>query len=70
MNILIESAVKLEKEQEEKILAVLNKKFGNDISADFKVDNDLIGGLRVTINGSERIDLSVRGRLSQIEKLL
>jgi F-type H+-transporting ATPase subunit delta len=63
INILVESAVKLEKVQEEKILSVLNKKFGKDVSADFKVNADLIGGLRVTINGSERIDVSVRGRL-------
>lgn len=69
MNARIESAIKLEKEEQEKVRAVLQKKFGANISLEFVTSEDVLGGLRVTIDGTQRFDLSVAGRLSQVSRI-
>lgn len=64
MTILIESAIKLDKEQTTEIEKTL-KGQGSDF--EYKVNPDILGGLRVTIGG-KRIDLSLAGKVNQISK--
>lgn len=64
MNILIESAIKLDAATQKEIESMLSKKYA---AADYSyvVNPKVLGGLRVTV-GSKRIDLSLEGKLSQI----
>lgn len=62
--IVIESAIKLDKDQQSEIEKTLKSK-GSDF--EYKVNPEILGGLRVTIGG-KRIDLSLAGKVSQISK--
>ena len=68
MIITIESAIKLDKEQQMEAEKLLSKKFA-DPTFTYKVNKDLLGGLRVTM-GSKRIDLSLAGKLAQVSATL
>ena len=62
---LVESATKLSDEMKNTVSADLNEKYGEDIKAEFKVDADLLGGMRVRV-GSDVWDGSVKARLQAL----
>ncbi len=63
---VIESAVPLDPAIGNQLLTNLRAKYGNDLSAEFKVLPELLGGLRIKI-GSDVFDSSVSERLSRLE---
>lgn len=64
MNIVIESAIELTKDQKQS----LAKKLNHD-QIEFKVDPNLIGGLRV-ISPQKILDLSLKARLAMLKQNL
>jgi F-type H+-transporting ATPase subunit delta len=61
----IESATELDTATQSSILSSLRHKYGADIDADFRVNRDLIGGLRIQL-GSDVWDGSVQNRLDRL----
>lgn len=61
----ITSAFALSELQLKNVLATLEKKFGRKLMPTVKVDNSLIGGVRVVV-GDEVFDTSVRAQLQQL----
>src|SRR5688572_11154562 len=59
----IESAVELDEQTRSQLEQSLRAKYGSDLSTEFKVTPELIGGLRVKV-GSDVFDGSVRERLN------
>jgi F0F1-type ATP synthase delta subunit len=47
----------------------LRAKYGEDLATEFRVSQDLIGGLRITI-GNDVWDSTVHGRLARLESNL
>jgi F-type H+-transporting ATPase subunit delta len=66
---LIESAKPLTPEMEDEVWRDLAVRYGAELVTDFRVNPDLIGGLRVKI-GDDVWDGSVRGRLNRLEQEL
>lgn len=66
---VIESAAELDESTRTQLETTLRSKYGNDLTTEFKVTPELIGGLRVRI-GSDVWDSSVRERLSRLEAQL
>ena len=64
--VLVESAVPLDEGIRKNVLDDLKKKYGNHISAEFAVDEDLIGGMKITV-GSDVWDGSVKNRIERLE---
>jgi F-type H+-transporting ATPase subunit delta len=62
---IIESAAALSDAEKSKITATIKAKYGADVTAEFKVNAALIGGLRVQV-GSNVLDASVRSRLDRL----
>jgi F-type H+-transporting ATPase subunit delta len=65
----IESASKLSPQNSSKILAKLKQKYGDDLTAEFRTDPALLGGMRIRV-GSDVWDGSVRNRLQQLQQQL
>jgi F-type H+-transporting ATPase subunit delta len=65
----IESAKELSDDVSAKILAKLKQKYGDHLTAEFIVDPNLLGGLRVRV-GSDVWDGSVRNRLERLQQQL
>lgn len=65
----IESAAELDAATASSILTNLRTKFGADIDAEFLVNRDLIGGLRIRL-GSDVWDGSVQNRLNRLAAAL
>lgn len=65
----IESASALDDSTREQLESSLRAKYGADLTTEFKVTPELIGGLRVKI-GSDVFDGSVKERLRQLEESL
>jgi F-type H+-transporting ATPase subunit delta len=63
---MIESAAPLEPAAVEQLEKTLRAQYGADLSTEFKVTPELIGGLRIKI-GSDVWDSSVRNRLDRLE---
>ena len=63
---IVESAVALDPATTKQLVASLRAKYGKELSTEFKVSPELLGGLRIKI-GSDVIDSSVRDRLSRLE---
>jgi F-type H+-transporting ATPase subunit delta len=61
----VESATELSPEISNQVRADLTKKYGDDLSFDFRVNPELIGGLRVQV-GSHVWDGSVRAKLDTL----
>ncbi|HJV86690.1 MAG TPA: F0F1 ATP synthase subunit delta [Noviherbaspirillum sp.] len=61
----ITSAFELTDAQVKDLVATLEKKFGRKLNPIVKVDNSLIGGVRVAV-GDEVLDTSVRAKLQQM----
>ena len=66
---VIESALALSEEESSRILADLKTRFGNDITAEFRVQPDLLAGIRVKV-GSDVWDGTVRNRLNTLSQQL
>jgi F-type H+-transporting ATPase subunit delta len=66
---VIESASELSPETSEHVLRDLKSKYGEGLTTDFRVNPDLIGGLRIRV-GSDVWDGSVQGRLDRLEQEL
>ncbi|HJT79734.1 MAG TPA: F0F1 ATP synthase subunit delta [Chthoniobacterales bacterium] len=63
----IESAGELSPEVRSQITASLQRKYGSDLSTEFAVTPELLGGLRIRV-GSDVWDGSVRNRLLRLER--
>lgn len=66
---VIESAATLSQELGSQLRADLQKKYGEDLSFEFRVNPELIGGLRVQV-GSHVWDGSVRAKLENLRNNL
>ena len=64
---VIESATKLDDAMRDKILSDLKKKYGDDLTSEFKEDESLLGGLRVKV-GSDVWDGTVKARIGRLEE--
>ena len=65
----VESAFPMDAAQLAELTAVLEKRFGQKLTATVSVDESLIGGVRVTV-GDEVLDTSVRARLERMKTTL
>lgn len=65
----IETADEPGPEIKEQIVGNLRRKFGNDLTAEFLVNLQLLGGMRVRV-GSDVWDGSVRNRLERLQQQL
>ncbi len=65
----VESAAALDKKTSADLVTSLKAKYGSDLTTDFKVTPELLGGLRIKI-GSDVFDGSVRERLTRLETQL
>ena len=65
----IESAGELAPEVRSQIVASLQRKYGPDLTTEFAVIPELLGGLRIRV-GSDVWDGSVRNRLQRLEENL
>jgi F-type H+-transporting ATPase subunit delta len=63
---VIESATELAPEVKGEITNNLKRKYGQDITTEFRITPELLGGIRIRI-GSDVWDGSVRHRLQQLE---
>lgn len=61
----ITSAFELTPAQVQELVATLEKRFGRKLNPTVKVDNSLIGGVRVAV-GDEVLDTSVRAKLQKM----
>lgn len=66
---IVESASELNNETRAKIQQSLQAKQGGDLTVDFKINPELIGGLRVQI-GNDVWNGSVQGRLERLQEEL
>ena len=63
---LIESATDLERGTRDKLRRALKAKYGEDLTTEFKVSPELIGGLRIKV-GSDVWDNSIQDRIARLE---
>ena len=65
----VTAALPLTSEQEQRLVAVLSRKYGKDVKLHTTIDTAVIGGLRVHI-GSDVIDGTLATRLAQVKEQL
>ena len=65
----IESSTQVSPETSARIAEILKKKKGRDLTAEFVVNPELLGGVRIRV-GSDVWDGSVRDRLERLQKQL
>jgi F-type H+-transporting ATPase subunit delta len=65
----IESATELSPWTSSKIVASLKRKYGNELTTEFLLNGNLIGGMRIRV-GSDVWDGSVRNRLQRLQQQL
>ena len=65
----IESATQLSPEVSSKVASNLKSKYGNDLTTEFVVNPELLGGIRVRV-GSNVWDGTVRNRLQRLQQQL
>jgi F-type H+-transporting ATPase subunit delta len=68
-HVVIESAAPLSEDTSSSIVSNLKQKYGDDLTTEFAVNPELIGGMRIKI-GSDVWDGSVRNRLSRLQEQL
>ncbi len=66
---VIETATELGAQAGNAVIEDLRRKYGNTLSAEFKVNPDLLGGMRVKV-GSDVWDGSVKARLTELKNKL
>jgi F-type H+-transporting ATPase subunit delta len=64
---VIESASSLSETTSASVVDSLKQKYGADLTVEFKVNPELIAGMRVRV-GSDVLDGSVRSRLARLQK--
>jgi F-type H+-transporting ATPase subunit delta len=64
---VIESAVELDAATQEGVVADLQKKYGDQITPEFALDADLIGGMKIRV-GSDVWDGSVKHRIERLSE--
>ena len=65
----IETAMALGLDSSKQVLDRLKRKYGNDLTSEFVVDQTLLGGMRVRV-GSDVWDGTLRNRLQRLEQEL
>lgn len=65
VDVEVVSAYQLEQHEQDKIAAVMAKRFGKKINISARIDGSLIGGM-VIRTGDSVIDASIRGKLRQL----
>jgi F-type H+-transporting ATPase subunit delta len=65
----VETASGLDSTTSSELVANLKKKYGNDLTADFVVNPELLGGMRIRV-GSDVWDGTVRNRLERLQQEL
>jgi F-type H+-transporting ATPase subunit delta len=65
----VETASALDSTTSSELVANLKKKYGSDLTAEFIVNPELLGGMRLRV-GSDVWDGTVRNRLEQLERQL
>jgi F-type H+-transporting ATPase subunit delta len=65
----IESASELTPEVSSGIVSSLRRRYGQDVTTEFLVNPELLGGLRIRV-GSDVWDGTVRNRLERLEQIL
>ena len=65
----IETASAVDPETSSKVIANLKKKYGNDLTTEFIVNPQLLGGMRIRV-GSDVWDGTVRNRLERLQQQL
>ena len=63
----VESAVDIDQGLKEKIAANLRSRYGDDVTVNYKLNPNLLGGLRIKI-GDDVWDGSVRQRLNRLQQ--
>lgn len=64
---VIESAVELEPATKEAVVADLKKKYGDQISPEFSINPELLGGMKIRV-GSDVWDGSVKNRVERLSE--
>ena len=62
----VETASELDPARRQELVAMLKKKYGNDLTAEFIVKPELLGGMRIRV-GSNVWDGTVRNRLERLQ---
>jgi F-type H+-transporting ATPase subunit delta len=65
----VETASEVDPETSLKLIANLRQKYGNDLTAEFIVNPQLLGGMRIRV-GSDVWDGTVRNRLERLQQQL
>ena len=65
----IETASEVDRETSSRLVTNLKKKYGSDLTAEFVVNPQLLGGMRIRV-GSDVWDGSVRNRLERLQQQL
>ena len=65
----IETASEVDRETSSRLVANLKKKYGGDLTTEFVVNPQLLGGMRIRV-GSDVWDGSVRNRLERFQRQL
>ena len=65
-HVVVESATPLSEQTSSSVLDNLKQKYGHDLTSEFIVNPDLIGGMRIKL-GSDVWDGSVRARLNSLQ---
>jgi F-type H+-transporting ATPase subunit delta len=65
----IETASEMDPATQSEVVANLKKKYGSDLTPEFVVNPDLLGGMRIRV-GSDVWDGSVRNRLERLQQQL
>ena len=65
----IETASPVDPQTSSKLIANLKKKYGNDLTTEFVVNPQLLGGMRIRV-GSDVWDGTVRNRLERLQQQL
>ncbi len=64
-HVVVESAEKLSAAETERVASGLRTKYGNDLTFEYRVNPELLGGLKVRV-GSDVWDGTVKGRLDRL----
>ena len=67
--VLVESATSLDDSSQDRVKASLSRQYGDDLTFEFKVTPELLGGMRVRV-GNDVWDGSVKTRLDRLTNAL
>jgi F-type H+-transporting ATPase subunit delta len=68
-HVVVESAAPLNREISDQVLTTLKARYGDDLTAEFRTNAGLLGGLRIKV-GDDVWDGSVRHRLNALQEQL